>query len=223
LTDILKRSKLFSGMDESQISSVLKCTKSHIKTYPKGDFIFLADVSAPEISILLSGSAQIIKENIIGDSMIVGSLEAGDMFGETFACTGKEFIPVTVIATDNCEVIFIDADNIIQTSKSACEFHRQMISNLLRIIAEKNVLLNKKMSYITHKTIRGRLEAYFLDMIEQKKSFNFTIPYNRNELADYLCADRSALCRELTNMRKEGIINYAGNNFQWLKKKNHID
>jgi CRP-like cAMP-binding protein len=93
-----------------------------------------------------------------------------------------------------------------------------MITNLLRIIAEKNIFLNQKMSYITHKTIRSRLEAYFSDMIEYHKSYEFMIRFNRNELADYLCIDRSALCRELSNMKSDGIIDYSGKYIKWLKK-----
>ena len=205
-------------MEESEISSVLECLGSRSQTYPKGDFIFLAGVSVSAVGILLSGEAQIIKENILGDSMIIGSLETGDIFGETFACLGNSAIPVTVIAKELCEVLFIDVSRIVRTCKSACSFHQQMITNLLWIISEKNALLNQKMSYITHKTIRSRLEAYFLDMIEYHKSYEFVIQFNRNELADYLCIDRSAMCRELSNMKSDGIIDYSGKNIKWLKK-----
>lgn len=218
MTDILKSNKLFSGMEESEISSVLKCLDCHCQSYPKGDFIFLAGVSKSAVGILLLGEAQIIKENILGDSMIIGSLEAGDMFGETFACLENSAIPVTVIAKELCEVLFIDVSRIVHTCKSSCSFHQQLITNLLYIIAKKNALLNQKMSYITHKTIRCRLEAYFLDMIEYHRSYEFVIQYNRNELADYLCIDRSAMCRELSNMKSDGIINYSGKNIKWLKK-----
>lgn len=218
MIEILKNNKLFSGIDETDIYNVLKCLNSYTRFFLKGEFVFLAGESKPSVGILVSGETQITKENILGDSMIVGSFKAGDMFGETFACMGMKEIPVTVTALEKCEVLFIDVNRIIHTCKSACSFHQQLISNLLRIIAEKNIFLNQKMSYITHKTIRSRLEAYFCDIIEQSGSYTFTVPYNRNELADYLCTDRSAMSRELSKMQSEGIININKKIIKWLKK-----
>jgi len=171
------------------------------------------------VGILISGKAQLIKENMLGDSMIIGTLEAGDMFGETYACMGISKVPISVIALDKCEVLLLDIRRIVHTCKNACAFHQQLISNLLQIIAQKNAVLNQKMSYITHKTIRNRLEAYFYGMMEQSGSYEFTVPFNRVELSDYLCIDRSAMCRKLSNMKKEGIINYNGNKFIWLAKQ----
>ena len=217
MIDILKKNKLFFGMTEENITSILQCLGSRKKIYPKDDFIFLAGQSVPAVGILISGKAQVVKENMLGDSMIIGNLKAGDMFGETFACMGKKIIPVTVIAMESCEVLFIDISRIVHTCKSACAFHQQLITNLLRTVAEKNAFLHQKMSYITHKTIRSRLEAYFIDMIENSGSYKFTVPFNRNELSDYLCIDRSAMCRELSKMKNEGIIDYKGNNFHWLR------
>lgn len=219
LINILKSNKLFWGMEETDISAILKCLGSRRQSYPKGDFIFLAGQSAPAVGILLSGKAQVVKENILGDSMIIDSLETGDMFGETFACMGKKAIPVTVVALEKCEVLLLDAGRIVHTCQSACAFHQQLISNLLQIVAEKNAMLNQKMSYITHKTIRSRLEAYFYDMMERNGSYEFIVPFNRNELADYLCIDRSAMCRELSHMKSDGVLDYSGRNFCWLKNR----
>lgn len=218
MTGILKSHQLFEGINKSEISSVLKCLKSYTKLFPKGDFIFLNGKSIPSIAILISGEAQVRKENILGDSMIIGTLLKGDMFGESFACISMAAIPVSVIALEKCEVLFMDVNNITNICTNVCSFHRRLISNLLKIIAHKNILLNQKMSYITHKTIRNRLEAYFHDIIEKSGSYTFTIPYNRNELADYLCADRSALSRELSKMKSEGIIDFNKNIFRWIKK-----
>lgn len=150
--------------------------------------------------------------------MIIGSLKTGDLFGETFACMGQKVMPVSVVALENCEVLFLDISRIVRTCKTACPFHQKLIANLLKIMAEKNAVLNQKMSYITHKTIRSRLEAYFYDIMERNGSYEFTIPYNRSEMADYLCIDRSALSRELSHMKNDGMIDYDGKNFQWLQK-----
>lgn len=218
MIEVLKNNKLFEGINEPDIFSMLKCLNSHTEIYPKGDFIFLSGESKPRVGIIISGETQVLKENILGDSMIVGSFGIGEMFGETFACMRMKEMPVTVIASEKCEILFIDIDSVIHTCKSACSFHRQLISNLLKVIAEKNIFLNQKMSYITHKTIRGRLEAYFYDMIEQNGSYTVTLPYNRNELADFLCTDRSAMSRELSKMKTEGIIAVNKKTITWLKK-----
>jgi len=218
LYDILKNNQLFLGMQEADISAMLQCLGSRTQTYPKDDFIFLAGQSVPAVGILLSGKAQVVKENILGDSMIIGSLKTGDLFGETFACMGQKVMPVSVVALEKCEVLLLDVSRIVHTCQSACPFHQQLILNLLQIVAEKNAALNRKMSYITHKTIRSRLQAYFFDLMEHSGSYEFTLPFNRNELADYLCIDRSAMCRELAHMKRDAILVYSGKNFHWLKK-----
>ena len=217
MIDVLKTNKLFFEIKEADITAVLNCLGSHKQSYPKDDFIFLAGQSVPAVGILLTGKAQVVKENILGDSMIIGTLEIGDMFGETFACMGKKTMPVSVVALEKCEVLLLDVSRIVHTCQSACPFHQQLISNLLRIVAEKNEMLNRKMSYITHKTIRSRLEAYFYDQMERSGSYEFSVPFNRNELADYLCIDRSAMCRELSHMKGDGILDYSGKHFHWLK------
>ncbi|MDR3644276.1 MAG: Crp/Fnr family transcriptional regulator [Clostridia bacterium] len=215
---VLINNQLFSGVREQDISAMLKCLGSRRKSCPKGDFIFLAGKSAPAAGILISGKAQVVKENVQGDSMIIGSLEPGDLFGETFACMGQDVMPVSVVALEKCEALLLDVRRIVHTCESACPFHQQLISNLLRIIAEKNLMLSRKMSYITHKTIRSRLEAYLYDQMEYSGSNEFFIDFNRNELADYLCIDRSAMCRELSRLKEEGILDYHGSHFKWLGK-----
>lgn len=218
--NILKETELFANMKGPDISAMLKCLGSREQSFAKDDFICLAGETTPAVGILLSGKAQIIKENVFGDTMLVSTLETGDMFGETFACMGQKVMPVSVTAVEPCNVLLMDIGRIVHTCQSACPFHQQLISNLLRIIAKKNALLSRKMSYLTHKTIRGRLEAYFFDQMERSGSREFSLPFNRSELADYLCMDRSAMSRELSHMKDEGILDYSGKSFQWHGDKN---
>lgn len=218
MIQILKSNELFANIQEQDITSMLSCLGSHRHKIGKGEFIFLAGESKPALGILLSGRAQVIKENISGDSMIVGSLKTGDLFGETFACMGLKVLPVSVVALEKCEVLLMDVAKIVSPCHSACVFHHQLISNLLRIIAKKNMLLSEKMSFLTHKTIRGRLEAYFAGQMQKCSSFDFTIPFTLSELADYLCIDRSAMSRELSHMKSEGVLDYRGKSFHWKKK-----
>ncbi|MDD2216709.1 MAG: Crp/Fnr family transcriptional regulator [Eubacteriales bacterium] len=212
--DLIAKTPLFKGISINDIPSMLNCLGSQKLTYEKDSFIFLAEESRPKVGIMLCGKAQIIKENYFGDRTIIGSLESGDIFGETYACMGLSEIPVSVLATENSQALLLDMHKITHTCQSACTFHHQVITNLLKILAKKNTLLNAKMSYITHKTIRGRLEAYFNDQAEKTHSLEFKVPFNRNELADYLCIDRSAMCRELSRMKQEGLIDYHKNRFR---------
>lgn len=146
--------------------------------------------------------------------MIIGMLEPGSLFGETYACMGLSRIPVSVGAIEDCSVLLLDINRMLKICNNSCVFHQRLVANLLNIIATKNMQLNRKMSYITHKTIRGRLLAYLEDQAEKANSDTFEIPFNRNELADYLCVDRSAMSRELGRMKKEGLLDFNRRTFR---------
>lgn len=219
--EILANNPLFDGVEKEDIGKILNCLGSAKRSYKKGDFIFLAGQSVPEVSILISGRAQVVKESIFGDAMLIGHLGPGDIFAETYACMGADTIPISVIAFTNCEVLMMDLKRVVQTCSNSCVFHQRMIFNLMKVLASNSAALNKKMSYLTYKTIRGRLAAYFFDCAEQAmtqngcprdlpKTIEFELPFSRTELADYLCVDRSAMSRELSNMRKEGILDFSG-------------
>lgn len=205
-------------MQEADIPNMLKCLGARKQSFQKGEYICMAGRTEPAVGILLSGEAQIMKENRQGDAMIVGTLKTGDLFGEVYACMGEPILPVSVLALGKCDVLLLHVERIVHTCQNACPFHQQLIRNLLRIMAEKTAILSRKMEFIAYKTIRSRLEAYFYDRMERSGSSEFIIPLNRNELADYLCVDRSALCRELSHMKSDGILDYKGNHFYWLKQ-----
>lgn len=215
---ILQSNELFDNIQEQDLPVMLHCLGCRRQSAERGDFIFLAGKSRPAVGILMSGKAQIEKENIAGDAMIIGTLRTGDLFGETYACMGADVMPVSVVALEKSDVLLLDVAKIVHTCRSACKFHQQLIANLLKILAEKNMRLNRKMSYLSHKTIRSRLEAYFSSRAQSRGSLSFSIPFNRTELAEYLCIDRSAMSRELARMKNEGILDYRGKTFYWMKK-----
>lgn len=204
----LSKHPLFFGIDPKDIEHVLSCMGSQKQYFGKNSFIFVSGRSYPKIGIILSGKARVIKENIHGDKSIIGILDQGSLFGETYACIDLPLIPVSVEAVEDCTVLLLDLNRMLKTCENTCMFHQKLISNLLKIVATKNMMLNKKMSYMTHKTIRGRLLAFLDDQAEKAGSEQFEIPFNRNELADYLCVDRSAMSRELGRMKKEGLLDY---------------
>ncbi len=213
---ILENMVLFRGIHSEELLALLACLQAKEQTVAKETFLFLAGKSKPQMGIVLSGQAQVIRENILGDRMIIGTLHPGSLFGETYACMDVPVMPVSVFAKESCQVLLFDIKKILHTCSSSCSFHHILIQNLMKIFAQKNAMLNQKMSYLSHKTIRSKLEAFLLDQAERQKSASFSLSLNRNELADYLCVDRSAMSRELGKMKEEGILDFQKNHFTLL-------
>lgn len=214
MINVLKNTELFQNMTGDEIVSILKCLNSKTKIYQKDEFIFLAGESKPAVGIIIYGKAQVIKENIQGDRLILKKLGAGEMFGETYAGMAIDVVPVSVSALEETKVVLFELKYILGSCKSACTFHQTLILNLMKNIAKKSAMLNEQMSYLSHKTIRGRLEAFLFEQADKKGSYSFSIPFNRRELAEYLCMDRSAMLRELGKMKTEGALSCNKNNFQ---------
>ncbi|MEG0692410.1 MAG: Crp/Fnr family transcriptional regulator [Oscillospiraceae bacterium] len=213
---VLNSVSLFDTIKETELKSILKCLHSEIKLYQKGDYIFMIDDMISTIGIVLSGQVQIIKEDILGNRTILTELVKGEIFGETFVCAGITKSPVSVFCVTNCEIMFIDYNRIVTSCTSACAFHATLIANMLKLIAVKSIYLNQKMTILSKRSIREKLMTYFIIETSKSKSSHFTISFSRNELADYLCIDRSALSRELSKMQKEGLLKFRKNSFELL-------
>lgn len=214
MQNILKKCDLFREMTEKDIEMILGCLGSRKRTYKKGEYIFIEGEQNPKVGIVLSGTVQAIRETKDGDRILINQIKPGDTFGLSHVCAQLESLPLSVVSTDNSEVMFVDLDQLVQTCQKACIFHVQMIKNALWILAQKNLYLDTKMYYISHKTIKERILAYLEDLEIKFNSSEFEISFNREQLADFLCVDRSALSRELGNMKDEGLIDYKKN---WFK------
>lgn len=212
----LQRNELFRNFGLSDLESILNCLSAKVSYYKKGDMILLQGDHVQFVGLVVSGSIQIIKEDIEGNVSILAHLGINDIFAETFAYADIHESPITVQATENCEIMFIDCKRIISTCNNACTFHSKLIKNMLSLIAKKNVMLNQKMEILSKRTIREKLLTFFNTQIQINRSKRFIIPYNREGLANYLCLDRSALSRELSNMRDEGLIKFRKNEFEIL-------
>ncbi|MGB8454966.1 MAG: Crp/Fnr family transcriptional regulator [Anaerocolumna sp.] len=212
---ILKKVSLFTGFGTAGIEDVLGCLGCNVKHYIKNQTIILTGSEISSIGIILKGSVQVIREDIMGNRMIVTSLGEGEIFGETFACAGILESPVSVVATEACRILMIAVNRIVTPCSNACSFHSRLITNLLQLLAEKNLYLNNKMELLSKRTIRGKIMAYLTLEAERHHSNSFEIPLNRNELADYLCIDRSAMSREISKLKKEGMIEFQKNYFKW--------
>lgn len=212
--NILKSCPLFAGINESELSLLLDCLSAVERKYEKNHFVFMADEPVTSIGVVLSGSVHVIQENFWGNRMILARVEQGSIFGEAFSCAEVKKLPVSVIAVETSVVLLIDYRKIITTCPSACAFHMGLIKNMLQILANKNVMLTQKMEFITQRTTREKLLSYLSVQSRQAGSNSFKISFNRQELAEYLSVDRSAMSNELSKMRDDGILTFHRNQFE---------
>lgn len=213
---VLKQCRLFHDIAENELDTMLNCLGARTKIYQKGDFILSAGDEVSSIGIVLSGSVEIVREDVMGRRSLVGSLGQADIFGEALACAGIKKSPTSVLAGSKAEICFTDYGRVVTSCSNACGFHARLIRNMLQLMAYKNLFLNKKLDYLSLKSMREKLSSYLLDQYGLHGGASFTIPFNREGLADYLSVDRSAMSRELGRMRDEGLIIFERNRFELL-------
>ncbi len=214
---------LFKGIKHEELPHLLRCIKANYHLYTKNDIIFMQDDIIHEIGIILSGSIDIAKEDYVGNKVIVNRLTAGDLFAEVFVCSGKNISPVTVFSHGNSEIMFIDFYQLVGMCEHSCSFHRKLISNMMTILANKTLVMNEKMEYLSKRTIEQKLATYLINQIRKNVNLSFTIPYNRYELAEYLYSNRSALSRVLSSLQEKGILTYKKNTFTIVSPKKLYD
>ncbi|MDR2883501.1 MAG: Crp/Fnr family transcriptional regulator [Deferribacteraceae bacterium] len=208
----VKDNPLFQGIAYTDFNAMLECMSAKVRSFNRDEVILLSGDNVKFVGLVLSGSVHVIKEDLHGRVTILDEIGVSGAFGEVFACAGVSHSPVTVIAVEDSEILTIDYRRIITACSSACQFHVALIGNMLRLIASKNLLLNQKIDILSKRTTREKL-LHFFD-IHRGAASKFTIPYNREELAHYLCVDRSAMSSELCKMRDEGLITFNKNQFE---------
>lgn len=209
----LSNTPLFRGVKENEIRLLAPCLNAKVKTYKKGETIFRAGDFVSEIGIVLLGSVNIVVNYYWGGSNIFGHIPQGQIFAETYAAIpGKELLN-DVVAAEDSEILFMNMHNMMTTCEKGCAFHNRLIHNLVQISAEKNLRLSTRMMHIASKSIRDRLLSYLSEQAVEQGGSHFTIPFSRQELADYLGVDRSAMSNELSKMQKDGIITFKKNEF----------
>ena len=213
--DVLGGCPLFEGIDRRDYSVMLGCLGARIMGFGKGQEIFSEGDEAVYIGIVLSGAVQIVKEDYYGNRSIVDRMEPGELFGESFACVGEP-LPVNVVAEESCEIMLLGSRRISTSCAKACGFHSKLIYNLLRVVSRRNLVFNRKLEILSRRTTREKLMTYLLSQAKQMGSNTFTIPFDRQALADYLEVDRSGLSAEISKLRKEGVLESEKNTFTLL-------
>lgn len=215
-TDItlLKNSKLFQGISETEIFPMLECLLAVTKTYQKGEAVFRRGERIENVAMLLEGSVHIQKEDYWGNLSILSEISAGEMFGEVYACLGSDEILNDAVAVKQSRVLFLNMKRILTMCPSACQFHGRLIRNLLSVLAVKNKVLTQKLEHMSKRTTREKLLSYLSEQSQRAGNPEFDIPFNRQQMADYLSVDRSAMSAELGRMRDEGLLAFERNHFR---------
>ena len=214
--EIIKQCPLFAEIDESSLKTLQDCLMAEQHSYRKSEFVFSAGDAVRSVGIVLSGSVHILQEDYWGNRTILDHIPPGGLFGEAFSCAEIDSLPVSVIAVEKTEVLLIDYKRIVTTCSSSCVFHLVLIKNMLNLLAQKNITLTQKMKIITHRTTRERLLAYLSTQAIKAGKSHFTIPFDRQQLADYLSVERSAMSAELSHMQADGLIRTNRSEFELL-------
>ncbi|MDR0841409.1 MAG: Crp/Fnr family transcriptional regulator [Christensenellaceae bacterium] len=215
---LLTSSPLFAGIGRDDFDAMLRCLGASLRAYPKGGTVYFEGDTVTEIGIVIRGRLHLIKDDVWGNTSIVTEIDPPGLFAEAVVCSGIGRIPVSVIAKEESEILFIDYKRIVTSCSSACAFHSKLIRNMIGILAQKNILMSAKMEHITKRTIREKLLSYLMEQARQMNSRSFDIPYNRQELADYLSVERSALSAEMSKLKADGVLDYRKNHFEILRR-----
>ena len=210
------QSPLFHGIKPEERKAMLGCIGYHIGAFRKGDIVAFEEENIKHIGIILSGSVDMVKEDLWGNRTMLVRMRRDELFGETFACGRDNQSVVTFLVSEDAQILFIPFDRVMHSCTMACVFHHRLIENMVSIIADKNRDLMRKVEVVSKRTIREKLLAYLSIQALTQKSRYFEIPLGRMELAEYLCVDRSALTRELVRMKEDGLIDYDRNCFRIL-------
>ena len=213
---ILAKTRLFTGVDEEEMASMFKCLQTQIRNYKKGEYVFRQGESIDKIMILVEGGLHIQRDDYWGNRSIIHMIGVGEMFGEAYLSPESAALLNDVVAVEDSTVLFFDVNRTMLTCPTACSFHKLVVQNLFFAISEKNRKLVQKLGHMSKRTTKEKLISYLSDEAKKHDSSTFTIPFNRQELADFLSVDRSAMSNELCKMRDAGLLTFEKNQFTLL-------
>ena len=209
----LRSSTLFSGISEEELAAMLSCLETKTEDFPKDTFLLRAGDTAESIGLVLSGSVLIVQEDIWGNRNILSKAGAGQTFAAAYACAPGSVLNVSVLAETPVTAIFLNVKRVLNVCPSACEHHSRIIRNLLGELAEKNLRFGEKLTHMGHRTTRAKLMSYLSAEAQRLGTYEFDIPFSRQQLADYLAVERSGLSQELGKMRSEGLLDFHKSHF----------
>ncbi len=213
---ILKKTQIFAGVGDDDVSSMLSCLGARLYNYKKGEYVLRQGEHLSDIIVLLKGTLHIQKDDYWGNRSILGQIAVGEMFGEAYVAPESGALLNDVVALEDSVVIFFDVKRILTTCSSACRFHTLVVQNMFFAISEENRKLVQKIGHMSKRSTREKLISYLPEESKRQNSSHIVIPLNRQQLADFLSVDRSAMSNELCKMRDEGLLKFQKNSFKLL-------
>jgi CRP-like cAMP-binding protein len=210
--------RLFDGIKIAEIEKLLECLRARARKFEKDASIFMENDEISAMGIVISGAVHLVRDDFWGNRTIIARIAAGEIFAESFACGKAGRLPLSAIAVKKTEALFIDARKINTVCASACPFHTRILINMIQELAEKNVTLINKIQHITQRSTREKLISYLSAQARAAGNSRFDIPFNREELAEFLSVDRSAMSSELGRMQTGGFLTFRKNHFTLIKK-----
>ena len=215
---LLQKSPLFAAMDPEQIRSVLHCVGASVREAGAGEYILHAGEQTSSMGLLLSGSALAVQEDLWGKRNIMGKILPPDTFAEPFAATPGSVLNVSIVASTAAKVMFLNIGRLLSVCSETCPQHAILIRNLVSVLARKNLQLNDKITHMSKQKTREKLLSYLSSQSLRCGSLEFDIPFDRQQLADYLCIERSAMSAELSRLQKEGLLTTERSHFRLITK-----
>lgn len=214
--EILDRCALFAQVGRENYGKMLHCFGARVVSVRKNAALLSEGQQASAVGIVLSGVVQTVQDDYLGNRSILSVALPGELFGEGFACACVDALPVSMVAAADSQVMLIDCSHILTICRNACAFHNQMIRNLLLSVAQSNLRLSQKIEILSKRTTREKVMAYLLSEAKLHDSNDFTIPYDRQALADYLGVERSAMSTVIGQLQREGFIRTERRHFHLL-------
>ncbi len=214
--EILKKCLIFFGIDDDNLFTMLTCLGAKVEFFDKKYTVFAEGKPAKHIGIVLSGSVQVTQTDYYGFRSILSAVSPSEIFSEAFACAETKSLPVSIIANEPSYIMLIECSHILHTCSNNCGFHGQLIFNLMKDLAEKNIAFHQRIEITSKRTTREKLLAYLNYQAKKNNARKFTIPFDRQELADYLEVDRSGMAAEISKLRNEGVLKSRKNEFELL-------
>jgi len=206
IIEVVKENQLFDKIKENDIVKILKCSNASVESFKDNQVVFEKNDTVKKMGIVISGEFNLVSQKYNGTRVIITTLEKNDLFGEALIFSSVKRSPYDLVSSGDSKALIIPYNIFINMCVEVCDFHKQLISNMLTILSDKIVMLNNKMSILNAETLKGRIAVYLLSLHRKTKTLTFNMPMKRQELAEFLNVTRPSLSREISNMQKDNII-----------------
>ena len=214
--DIIRKCPLFDGINDGDMIKMLTCLGAKVEFFDKKHTVLAEGTEARYIGIVLSGKVQITQVDYYGNRSILSEIYPSEAFAEAFACAEIKSLPVSAVAAEPSEIMLIECSHMLHTCSNSCTFHKQLIYNLMKALATKTIAFHQRIEITSKRSTRDKLLTYLCLQSQKARSNTFRIPFDRQELADYLEVDRSGLSAEISKLKKEGVLDCHKDTFKLL-------